>query len=67
MADKKRSIVALSVGAAVGLSAVSVVLLEDPGVSSQRVKAAQTALRDGVTVAQASPDVAKWVVAARMD
>jgi pantothenate kinase len=45
--EKTRKIIALSAGAAVGLSATAIVLQQAPNASSERVKLVQSALRDG--------------------
>ena len=57
--EKTRKIVALSAGAAVGLSATAIVLLQGPDSSAERLKSIQSALRDGA--ASVSPDATSWV------
>jgi hypothetical protein len=50
----------LSAGAVVGLSATSIVLLESPGASSQRLKTIQSALRDRAAT-KADVNASKWI------
>ena len=57
---KARHIVALSAGAAVGLSATAIVLLEGPSISSEHAKIIQSALRDGASAGKVSPDTSAW-------
>jgi len=59
--EKIRKIIALSAGAAVGLSATAIVLLQGPDSSAERVKSIQSALRDGATTAKVSPDKSTWI------
>jgi hypothetical protein len=49
---KRRQIIALSAGVAVGLSATSIVLLQDQANASEGAKTVQSALRDGAATAQ---------------
>ncbi len=58
--NKTRKILALSAGAAVGLSA-TIVLLHDSSTSSQGLKSIQAALRDGVTNSRAKADKSTWI------
>jgi hypothetical protein len=59
--SKTRKIMALSTGAAVGLSAATIVLLQEPGTTGQRLNAVKSALTDGATAAKTSPDTAARV------
>ena len=59
--QKTRKIIALSTGAAVALSAVAIVTLQEPGTSSERLNAVQSALRDGAKISKVSPDTGERV------
>jgi hypothetical protein len=59
--EKTRKIIALSAGAAVGLSATAIVLLQGPDTSAERVKSVQSALRDGATTGKVTADKSAWV------
>ena len=63
--QKTRKIIALSAGAAVGLSATAIVLLQGPDTSAERVNSIQSALRDGTTTAKVSPDKSTWIQTAQ--
>ena len=59
--EKTRKIIALSAGAAVGLSATAIVLLQGPDSSAERLKSIQSALRDGATTGKVTPDKSTWI------
>jgi hypothetical protein len=59
--EKTRKIIALSAGAAVGLSATAIVLLQGPDTSAERVKSVQSALRDGAATGKVIADKSAWV------
>lgn len=68
ISKKSRTIVALSAGAAVGLSATAMVLLKEPDSSGERLKRIQSALRDAVATGAKASENAQWVhMAARKD
>ncbi|MGA8497579.1 MAG: hypothetical protein WB764_18980 [Xanthobacteraceae bacterium] len=46
--SKTRKVLALSTSAVVGLSAATIVLLQEPGTSGQRLNAVKSALSEGI-------------------
>jgi len=64
---KARKLVILSAGAAIGLSATAIVLLQEPGAPSERTKLIQSALRDGVATVHNGHGSAYVQVADRKD
>jgi hypothetical protein len=56
--SKTRKVLALSTSAVVGLSAATIVLLQEPGTSGQRLNAVKSALSEGVKAGKTSPDAA---------
>jgi hypothetical protein len=63
---KKRQLIALSAGVAVGLSATAVVLMQSDNSPTERLKMIQAALRDGAAAAKVTTD-APLIQLARKD
>lgn len=59
--SKTKKIVALSTGAVVGLSAATIVLLQEPGAAGHRLNAVKSALTDEARAAKTSPGAAARV------
>jgi hypothetical protein len=64
---RTRKIIALSAGAAVSLSATAIVLVQDQGTSSERLKIIQSALSDGGSIGNQNPDTPGRVRGAARD